>query len=138
MEMRRILLDTNGYAAFKQGNEEIISILQHADIVGISVIVLGELLSGFSVGSKQRENLEDLNRFLAVSRVNLYPIDETTTTFYARIYANLRKKGKPIPTNDLWIAATALQQGCKLCSFDGHFKAIDNLLIATTLPEFLL
>lgn len=136
--MKRILLDTNAYAAFKQGNTDVVTILQYAEVVGLNPIVLGELIAGFTVGSQTKENLSELNEFLNMSRITVFPIDETTATFYARIYAILRKKGKPIPTNDLWIAATALQQGCKLCSFDKHFNAIDNLLLAVTLAEFLL
>lgn len=136
--MRKILLDTNGYAAFKQGNTDILAILQHADLVGLSVIVLGELIAGFTWGMKTQDNLKDLNEFLQHARVKVFAIDEETTAFYAQIYATLRRKGKPIPTNDLWIAATALQQGCKLCSFDAHFALIDNLVIANNLTNFLL
>lgn len=135
---RRLLLDTNAYAAFKQGNENVIAILQHADTVGISTIVLGELISGFTVGTRTRENLAELNDFLNMPRVAIFPVDEATAGFYAQVYAGLRRKGKPIPTNDLWIAAQALQQGCKLCSFDRHFQAVDNLLISTTVEEFVL
>jgi predicted nucleic acid-binding protein len=136
--VRKIILDTNAYAAFKQGHSEVIKILQHADIIGICTIVLGELLAGFEIGTKSRKNLEELNQFLSSGRINIFPIDEATPTFYARIYATLRRKGKPIPTNDIWIAATTLQQGCKICTFDGHFKAIDNLVVSTSLAEFLL
>lgn len=136
--MKRILIDTNAYTAFKQGDQGVLEIIQHADLIGISAIVLGELTAGFAVGSKSKINLHELNLFLNTPRITIFPVDDVTPTFYARVYANLRKKGKPIPTNDLWIAATALQQGCKLCSFDAHFKAVDNLLIATTLDEFLL
>ncbi|HLB42850.1 MAG TPA: type II toxin-antitoxin system VapC family toxin [Gammaproteobacteria bacterium] len=136
--MRRILIDTNAYVAFKQGNPDIIGIFQHADTIGISVVVLGELIAGFTIGTKSKENLEDLNKFLDTPRIALFNVDENTTAFYATVYATLRKKGKPIPTNDLWIAATALQQGCKLCSFDKHFEYIDNVLVTTTLLEFLL
>jgi tRNA(fMet)-specific endonuclease VapC len=136
--MRKILLDTNAYVAFKQGHSEVLAILQHADMIGLNTIVLGELISGFVVGSKTQKNLEELNEFLSASRVSTLQIDETTSTFYARVYATLRKKGKPVPTNDLWIAATALQHGFKLCSFDAHFKTIDNLLITTSLSDFLL
>lgn len=136
--MRQILLDTNAYVAFKQGHHDVKAILQHADSVGISVIVLGELSAGFHVGSKTRQNLHDLNEFLNTPRVNVLPIDEITASFYAKIYSVLRAKGKPIPTNDLWIAAACLQHGYKLCSFDAHFKVITNLIVATTLEEFLL
>lgn len=136
--MRGVLLDTNAYVAFKQGNEQIISILQNANEVGINTVVLGELIGGFMFGSKYQKNLEELNEFLNAPRIRIFCVDENTATFYAKVYSTLRKKGKPIPSNDLWIAASALQHGCKLCSFDAHFNQVDNLLVTTTLAEFLL
>lgn len=136
--MNRILLDTNAYTAFKQGEAGVLEILQHADLIGMSTIVLGELTAGFAAGSRHKANLNELHQFLNTPRIAIFAVDEVTATYYARVYANLRQKGKPIPTNDLWIAATALQQGCKLCSFDAHFKTVENLVIATTINEFLL
>jgi predicted nucleic acid-binding protein len=136
--MRKIMLDTNAYAAFKQGHEEVVAILQYADVIGISAIVLGELVAGFAVGTKTKENYDELNSFLNSSRIQILSIDEVTTSFYAQVYKTLRKKGKPIPTNDLWIASATLQHGYKLCTFDTHFKTIDNLMVATHLAEFLL
>lgn len=136
--MKKILLDTNAYAAFKNGQKDVVAILQYADMVGISAIVLGELIAGFLVGSKYKKNLTELNEFLNSSRINTFSVDEATVSFYAKIYATLRQKGKPIPTNDLWIAATALQQGCKLCTFDKHFQLVENLVVVTTPEQFLL
>lgn len=135
MEMKKILLDTNAYAAFKKGNQDILDILQHTDIVAMSTIVLGELTAGFLVGSKYKKNIEELNEFLNSSRINIFSIDDSTVSFYAKIYASLRKKGKPVPTNDLWIAASTMQHGCKLCTFDQHFQVIENLVTITTLEE---
>lgn len=136
--MKKIVIDTNIYSALMRGNVEILAILQHAEWVGLSVVSLGELIGGFSVGSKYEENLKQLNQFLDMPIVHVLSLNEATTAFYANVYASLRKKGQPIPTNDLWIAATTLQHGCKLCTFDAHFKHIDNLLVVTTLIEFLL
>jgi len=136
--VRRVLLDTNAYVAFKAGNAEVIAILQHADTVGMSAIVLGELTAGFLVGSKYKKNLTELNEFLNAPRINMFSVDETTVAFYARVYASLRRKGKPIPSNDLWIAAIALQQGCKLCTFDKHFQTVESLVTVSTVEEFLL
>jgi tRNA(fMet)-specific endonuclease VapC len=135
--MRSILLDTNAYTAFKQGHQDIIDILRHADLIGISTIVLGELIAGFTFGSKTKKNLSELQAFLNTPRVKIIAIDENTASFYGRIYTFLRHKGKPIPTNDLWISATTLQHGFKLCSFDSHFSTVDNLIVITTLEEFL-
>lgn len=135
--MKKIALDTNAYSALMQGGSDVLSILQHSEWVGLSTIVLGELIGGFSFGSKYQENLQKLNEFLDISHVHVLSLNEETATFYAHLYAVLRKKGTPIPTNDLWIAAVTLQHGCKLCSFDAHFKSIEGLLVTTTLEEFL-
>jgi predicted nucleic acid-binding protein len=132
------MLDTNAYIAFKQGNADVLAILQHADEIGLSAIVLGELVAGFAAGTKTNQNLQELNVFIENPRVVVYEINHDTAAYYAKIYAGLRKKGKPIPTNDLWIAASVLQRGCKLCSFDSHFSLIDNLMIANSLTEFLI
>lgn len=70
-------------------------------------------------------------------RIKIFPINEATIPFYAKVYASLRQKGKPIPSNDLWIAASALQQGCGLCSFDKHFQAVENLIVGTTIEGLL-
>lgn len=136
--MRSIVLDTNAYAAFKSGNQDIIDILRHADLIGVSTIVLGELIAGFTFGSKTKKNLHELQTFLNTPRVKILAIDENTASFYGRIYISLRHKGKPISTNDLWISATTLQHGFKLCSFDSHFSIVENLIVVTTLEEFLL
>lgn len=136
--MRKILLDTNAYSELMRGNADVLAILQHAEWVGLTATSLGELIGGFAFGKKHQENLQQLNKFLNMPTVYSIPVDETTATFYGQVYTFLRKKGKPIPTNDLWIAASALQHGCKLCTFDAHFKMIDNLLVATTVTEFLL
>lgn len=68
--------------------------------------------------------------------------DERTALYYATVYQRLRAKGRPIPTNDLWIAATALQHACALFSFDAHFQAGVRLLPCNTrvrpvMPWFL-
>jgi len=136
--MKSIFIDTNAYVAFKQGNADVLDILRYADTIGISSIVLGELIAGFTFGSKTKKNLHELQEFLNTPRVKIFSVDEVTASFYGRIYTLLRNKGKPIPTNDLWIAAITLQHGFKLCSFDTHFSAVENLIIATTLENFLL
>ena len=135
--MNPILVDTNAYAAFKRGDPEAVAILRAADTIGISAVVLGELLSGFTLGNREADNRRELSEFLASPRVNLLPVTEDTAGFYARVYQGLRRKGKPIPTNDLWIAATALQHGFAVFSHDRHFAEIDGLLTGQQLADFL-
>ena len=90
---------------------------------------MGELLSGFKGGTKESINRRELEQFLDSPRVNLLTLDEETAEFYARIYWNVKKKGKPIPTNDLWVAASAMRHGLALFTYDEHFADIAGLIL---------
>jgi tRNA(fMet)-specific endonuclease VapC len=136
--MKKILLDTNGYVAFKKGDKDALRIIQKAATIGFSVIVLGELLAGFAAGSKEPTNREELKTFLDSPRVVLLNVSETTSEFYAKVFSGLKQKGKPIPTNDLWIAATALEHGYAIFTYDDHFEEIDGLLIGRKPSDLLL
>lgn len=135
--MRRILLDTNAYAAFKRGAEEPVEILRRTDFIGVNAVVVGELLSGFAAGQREADNRRELNTFLNSPRVEVLAIAKDTAEFYSRVYLSLRRKGKPIPTNDLWIAASALQHGAAVFTYDQHFDAIDGLIVGSRLADFL-
>ena len=126
--MSKILIDTNVYLHAMLGDEKVISVLRQAAIIGISAISIGELLSGFKGGNREKENQSELKEFLDSSRVRLYAIDEDTAEFYAEILNQLRRAGTPIPTNDIWISAAALQHGLRLFSMDRHFDNIAGLL----------
>jgi tRNA(fMet)-specific endonuclease VapC len=136
--MRPILIDTNAYSAFKRGDEEVIDLIRHSEKIGISPIVLGELLGGFDQGGRAKYNREELQEFLSSSRIRIFPITHDTANFYSQVYCSLKRKGQPIPTNDMWIAAQALENGCMVCSFDKHFSAIDGLLVGNTLAELMV
>jgi len=125
--MRRLLIDTNIYTCALRGHDEVVEILRRAELIGFSVISIGELLTGFKLGKWEAKNRNELEEFLDSPRVTIYGIDETTSEFYSEIVWNLRKIGRPIPTNDIWIAATAFQHGLKLLSKDEHFKYIAGL-----------
>jgi predicted nucleic acid-binding protein len=136
--MRPILIDTNIYVAFKKGESSAVDIIQYSEILGISPIVLGELTAGFEYGNKTKKNREELHQFLQSSRINIFPITADTANFYSQIYYSLRNKGTPIPTNDMWIAAQALEHGCILCSHDKHFKFVEGLIVSSVLSEFII
>ena len=127
--MKNLLIDTNIYTYAFNGNTEVIRILQRAPKISICAITIGELLSGFKAGSKENVNKAELEEFLDSPRVQLIGIDEDTAEFYSEIQTALKKKGKPIPTNDIWIAATALQYGLKLYTNDQHFKYVPGLVL---------
>jgi tRNA(fMet)-specific endonuclease VapC len=135
--MRRILLDTNAYVAFKRGEPGAREIVQIADTLGLSTVVLGELLGGFALGTRAVRNRTELGAFLESPRVAVLPVSEATAEFYASVFAALRRKGQPIPTNDLWVAATALEHGFALFTYDGHFRSVDGLLAGSRPDDFL-
>jgi len=123
----RIALDSNRYADFCQGDARAVETLRAADEIWLPLIVLGELRAGFAHGSRRSDNERILARFLGSSRVRVIVPDEQTTHFYADIYAGLRKAGRPIPTNDLWIAALVLQHDLVLFARDSHFDHVPRL-----------
>lgn len=135
--MRHVLVDTNILSDFFAGDPETIEAFQRANSLAINTVVLGELLTGFAMGTRADANRRFLARFLASPRVSLLPLGSDTAEHYAGVFSQLRRKGKPVPTNDMWIAASALEHGLALLTRDGHFAAIDGLLIASTVDQLL-
>jgi len=127
--MTRILIDTNIYSLAMRGAEEIVEILRYSRQIGISVISIGELFCGFRGGTREQQNRRELYQFLDSSRVSLYPVDEETADYYSAVLHQLRRQGTPIPTNDIWIAAIALQHGLPLLTRDEHFFHVAGLLL---------
>jgi len=135
--MRAILVDTNAYTAFMRGEPTIVEVMAHAPQLFVSSTVLGELLAGFAAGTREAKNRAELAQFLNSPRVGVYPVTADTADSYALVYAGLRRKGQPIPSNDLWIAASALEHGAALLSLDAHFTNIDGLRLGRCLNDFL-
>ncbi len=135
--MRPVLVDTNAYVAFLRGEPEIVDVLAHADLLYLNSIVLGELLAGFAAGSREASNRAQLSRFLSSPRVVLLSLMDETADRYALVYANLRRKGQPIPTNDLWIAASATEHGIALLTLDAHFARVDGLRVGRRVADFV-
>jgi tRNA(fMet)-specific endonuclease VapC len=125
----RILLDTNAYAAWKRGDDATAELVRRAEEILFSAIVAGELNFGFRRGSHTRRNLAELDELLASPFVRFLDVTATTADRFGRIAFDLREKGSPIPTNDIWIAAHAMQTGADLVSFDRHFEAVDGLVL---------
>ena len=128
--MSSFTLDTSAYSAFNRGDKR----LKHwfsvdVDIV-IPSIVIGELRAGFAAGNKNKENEDLLQRFLDSPNVFIETISDETTKKYAKIYIDLREKGKPIGTNDMWIAAIALQLDNELLTLDRGFEYISDLKLS--------
>ena len=126
--MKKILIDTNIYSLAMKGDPDVVGFLRKVDRIGISTISIGELFSGFKAGSREEKNREELEFFLDSPRVTVHEIEVETADFYAFILNQLKSARTPIPTNDIWIAASAFQHGYKLFSNDKHFDYIQGLI----------
>lgn len=121
----RLALDTNAVIAYREGIPAICTIMDNIDILFLPVIVLGELRYG-AINSARPEQNEQVIKKLLENSVLMH-VDEAVAVRYARVRSDLRKKGQPIPENDIWIAAICLENETPLISNDGHFENIDGL-----------
>ncbi|PIV24848.1 MAG: VapC toxin family PIN domain ribonuclease [Deltaproteobacteria bacterium CG_4_8_14_3_um_filter_45_9] len=128
MEKNRIMLDTSAYTAFLMGNSEIKLSIQQAEEVFLNLITLGELIAGFLMGKNEKRNRAILQDFLSSPRVKIVEIDEETSERYAVIVSHLRARRTPMPTNDIWIAASAMQQGLKVLTTDKRYLEVPQII----------
>ena len=127
--MNRVLLDTSAYSTFMKGSPEALAAIQTADEIYLNPVVVGELLSGFLRGSRTTTRQRQLQEFLASPRVRAADVDETTSERYAVILNSLWTAGTPLPTNDIWIAATAMQHGLQVVTQDAHYQKIAQIVV---------
>ena len=128
MEKNKVLMDTSAYAAFLRGDPGVKEAVQQADEIVFNPVVLGELKAGFLMGKNEKRNRAILRDFLSSPRTIIAEIDEETSERYAVIVQSLRMKGTPIPTNDLWIAASAMQHGLKILTTDKHYLEVPQII----------
>jgi tRNA(fMet)-specific endonuclease VapC len=125
--MSRLCLDTSAYSRFQRGDQGAIELIDAAAWVGMPAVVLGELRAGFLLGGRPDMNESLLRQFLANPVVDVLSVDEDVSRHYADIVLHLRRAGTPIPTNDIWIAATAASAGATVLSDDAHFGAVSRV-----------
>lgn len=122
-----LCLDTSAYSQFKRGDAAAVESIDAASWIGVPVIVLGELRTGFAVGRKADENERALGAFLRHPIVEVLDVDEPTSRVYAEIVVALRRAGTPLPTNDIWIAACAAVSGSTVLTYNQHFSQIQRV-----------
>ena len=122
-----ILLDTNAYSHLFRGDIKVMTVLEKASTVYMSVFVIGELMQGFKGGKKEKSNLNALNKFLNKPSVYELNASKSTAIRYAAIKDELIRKGKPIPINDVWIASHCIETNAQLITYDKHFHHIMDL-----------
>jgi len=120
-----VILDTNALSAVADSERGAVRIFSEAPSIELPVIVLGEYQFGIA-GSRYRSEYEGwLGKVIVAVRVLV--VDQETSAHYARVRAELRKAGQPIPSNDIWIAALCRQHRLPLMSHDRHFDAVRDL-----------
>jgi tRNA(fMet)-specific endonuclease VapC len=132
--MRKALLDTNAYVAYMCGNEKVLAFLGRAECIYLSVFVMGELYAGFRAGKREKENKLILEKFLMKSTVSVLEASKDTAEIFGIVKDSLKRTGHPIPVNDVWIGAHALETGSVLLTYDKHFAFIPGLRLWDELP----
>jgi tRNA(fMet)-specific endonuclease VapC len=123
----RLLVDSNRFIDFCAGDEEAVERFESASLLGIPFIVMAEIRAGALIARRGQAQVRVLTELMNQPGVRGVHSSDSTTHLYAALYAQLRKAGTPIPTNDLWIAALALEHDFVLCTRDAHFDAIPQL-----------
>ncbi len=121
----KLAVDTNAVIAYREANPEVCTLIDSVASICLPAIVLGELLYGAINSAKPEKNEYDI--ILFANNSNLMAIEEAAAIRYARVRYDLKKKGSPIPENDIWIAALCLGQSVPLLSNDVHFEKINEL-----------
>ena len=123
----RVALDTNRLTDLFQGDAALAERLGLCDEVWIPLVVLAEIKAGFLGGTERHRNEILLRKLLSKTTVGVLLPDRETAEYYARLFVQLKRAGTPVPDNDLWIAAIALQHDLLLITRDKHFKNIPQL-----------
>jgi tRNA(fMet)-specific endonuclease VapC len=125
--VKRIALDTNAAIALLNNQSGIFSLLGSYDIICLPVTVCGELIYG---AKNSKLSAKNEKRYLAfIESCELLDINLVTAETYGSLRLELKKKGRPIPENDIWIAAVCVVNEIPLCTFDKHFQSIKRLKI---------
>jgi tRNA(fMet)-specific endonuclease VapC len=124
MAIKRLVLDTNAYSRLLLGDQAVKEALNQAEKTFVPLFVIAELLFGFKNGSREEENRKTLNQFLSEETVELFLPTLETAEIFSALMADLKKKGAPLPTHDVWIAAIAIETGSVVVTYDRHFLEI--------------
>ena len=127
--MNKVILDTNAYVAYLQGDQKILNTLAEADTTFMSIFVLGELYAGFKGGIRETKNVEILRRFLRKTTVTILNATQETAEIFGTVKNSLKLSGTPIPINDVWIASHALETGSVIVTYDKHFDVVPGVRV---------
>ena len=127
--MNSLVLDTNVLIPLLYDASGFVAAARNYDEVIVPATVLGEYRAGLFATKAGERNRKALEEYLASPSVRTVPITDRTAELYAKVYQALRREGTPIPQNDMWIAASALEHGADLATRDEHFRHVPLLTV---------
>ena len=123
----KVCMDTSAYIEMRRGNRAVGDILSECEEIAVPAATVAELTEGFLADSHASAKSIELGRFLDLENVTFVPAGYAIAVRYAEIAYSLRRRGCPVPQNDIWIAATAFETGSRVLSYDRHFDRIDGI-----------
>ncbi len=126
MDMR-LLIDSNRFIDFCAGDPVVTDVFERASLLVVPFVVLAEIRCGGLLVKRGEAQVRVLNELLQQEGVRVAHSTDVTAHHYATIYATLRRSGTPIPVNDLWIAAIAMEHNLVLYTGDAHFDHITSI-----------
>ena len=127
--MKSLVIDTNLLIPLLWRGDTGEPFFDEYDAIILPAIVLGEFKDGLFPTKAGDRNRSALEVFLQKATVRVVPVTDRTADLYAKVYQALRKEGTPIPQNDMWIAASALEHGADLATHDEHFRHVPMLTV---------
>ncbi|MCY4011069.1 MAG: type II toxin-antitoxin system VapC family toxin [Candidatus Saccharibacteria bacterium] len=131
----KYVLDTSAYSTFNLNQHNLGRFINPNNEIFIPLIVIAELRAGFKTGSREQFNELLLSNLLDAPNITILQPSEKTTKSYAQIYSQLHRIGKPISTNDIWIAALCLEHELPILTLDTDFRHIKNLVCIDVLKS---
>jgi tRNA(fMet)-specific endonuclease VapC len=123
----KLLLDTNRLSDALAQVDDVLDRLETAEAIYVPMIALGEIRAGFLAGRLAAKNEARLQWFLSQDGISTVAVDAPVSHRYAEVHRTLRAGGTPVPTNDLWIAAIAIEHGLVLYTRDAHFASVPGV-----------
>ncbi len=125
----KVCIDTCAYTAFQNGHRGLLDLFNTCDELFFPITVVGELQFGFSYGTRYAENMKRLREFMEKANAHVLNTTLETALRYGLLAATLKRNGTPIPQNDIWIAALAMEHGAHLATLDSDFSLVPGLIV---------
>ncbi|MBF0388245.1 MAG: type II toxin-antitoxin system VapC family toxin [Candidatus Omnitrophica bacterium] len=127
--MKELAVDTSVYVDYLRGESAARDKLESAVRIALPAAAVGEIMSGFRSAEAGKRDRALYDEFCRVFDVLILPVTEKTAEHYAHIMRWLKSQGTPVPANDIWIAAAALEHGMPLATSDNHYKKIPHVIL---------